>query len=160
MSLSICFRWDLSMMECLPEYMRICFKELYQTVNELECQAQKTQGREMLNYIRRVGSRHALQVPLSCRIDCTFMRGRQNFQEEDALKNIEDFYDHSFKELNWEFLKPDEANNDSLCETKKYAFNLARGLQFFYTHGDGFGISSTNVSNHVRMILLEEVPII
>eukprot|EP01018_Ginkgo_biloba_P025774 Gb_21998 [translate_table: standard] len=41
------------MMECLPEYIRICFRVLYQTVNELACQAQKTQGREIINYIRR-----------------------------------------------------------------------------------------------------------
>eukprot|EP01018_Ginkgo_biloba_P025773 Gb_21997 [translate_table: standard] len=73
-----------------------------------------------------------------------YMKDNPGCREEDALKHIEDFYDHSFKELNWEFLKPNEANNDSLCEPKKHAFNLTRGLQFFYTHGDGSGISSTN----------------
>eukprot|EP01018_Ginkgo_biloba_P025704 Gb_31103 [translate_table: standard] len=46
-------RWDLSMMERLPEYIRVCFKVLYEAVNELASQAQNTQGREMLMYIRR-----------------------------------------------------------------------------------------------------------
>eukprot|EP01018_Ginkgo_biloba_P025693 Gb_11595 [translate_table: standard] len=227
-------RWDLSMMECLPEYMRICFRELYQTVNELACQAQKTQGREMLNYIRRaweiyigaylqeaewIAAQHVptweeyienginssglrtltlhcillLNEPLTDNIlrevdmpskfhrlvqltarlrgdartfkvekargevassIACYMKDNPGCTEEDALKHIEDLYDHSFKELNWEFLKPDEANNDSLCETKKHAFNLARGLQFFYTHGDGLSVSSTR---HISTILIEPI---
>eukprot|EP01018_Ginkgo_biloba_P025775 Gb_27156 [translate_table: standard] len=233
-------RWDLSMMECLPEYMRICFRVLYQTVNELACQAQKTQGREMLNYIRRawetfigaclqeaewieaqhvptweeyiengINSTGLRMVTLHCilllnepltdnilrEVDMpskfhrlvqltTRLRGdTRNFKvekargevassiacymkdnpgctEEDALKHIEVVLDHSFKELNCEFLKPDEANNFSMCDTKRHAFNIARGLQFFYTHGDGFSVSSTNTNNHIHTILLEPVPII
>eukprot|EP01018_Ginkgo_biloba_P025683 Gb_08211 [translate_table: standard] len=46
-------RWDLSLMERLPEYMRICFKVLYEVVNELASEAQNIHGSEMLDYIRR-----------------------------------------------------------------------------------------------------------
>eukprot|EP01018_Ginkgo_biloba_P025771 Gb_19685 [translate_table: standard] len=39
-------QWDLSLMDRLPEYMRICFKVLYEVVNELATEAKNTRGHE------------------------------------------------------------------------------------------------------------------
>nr|AAS47697.1 E,E-alpha-farnesene synthase [Picea abies] len=46
-------RWDPSTTECLPEYMKGVYMAFYNCVNELALQAEKTQGRDMLNYARK-----------------------------------------------------------------------------------------------------------
>eukprot|EP01018_Ginkgo_biloba_P025685 Gb_08213 [translate_table: standard] len=233
-------RWDLSMMEGLPEYMRISFKVLYEAVNELASQAQNTQGREMLNYIRRawevyigaylqeaewiadeyvptmeeytenginssglrvltlhcilllnqpltehilreidMPSRFHRLVGLTTRLRgdaktfrtekargevassvACYMKDNPECTEEDALKYIDAVVDDSFKGLNWEVLKPENITNDSMCNIKKHAFNIARGLQFFYTQGDGFSDTATDINDYVRKVLVEPVPII
>eukprot|EP01018_Ginkgo_biloba_P010771 Gb_25663 [translate_table: standard] len=47
-------RWDFSVVDCLPDYMRICFKIWYKTANELAEGAQKEQGRDLLRLFRTV----------------------------------------------------------------------------------------------------------
>eukprot|EP01018_Ginkgo_biloba_P026063 Gb_09324 [translate_table: standard] len=233
-------RWDLSMMERVPEYMRICFKALYEAVNELASQAQKTQGREMLNYIRRawevyIGSylqeaewiadeyvppmeeyiengiissglgvltlhgilllnepltHHILREidtpsrfhrlagltvrlrgdamtfrtekvrgEVASSVSC-YMKENPGCTEEDALNYIDAVIVDSFKGLNWEFLKPDNINTASMWNIKKHAFNIAKGPQFFYTHGDGYSVTATDINDHLRKALIEPVPII
>eukprot|EP00253_Pinus_taeda_P006805 PITA_06805 len=46
-------RWDLSMIECLPQYMRIALKFFLNTANELTAEVVKKQGRDMSAYIRK-----------------------------------------------------------------------------------------------------------
>nr|ACN40487.1 unknown [Picea sitchensis] len=46
-------RWDPSTIEWLPEYMKGVYMVLYETVNELGREAKKSQGRDMINYVRR-----------------------------------------------------------------------------------------------------------
>eukprot|EP01018_Ginkgo_biloba_P029173 Gb_05028 [translate_table: standard] len=40
-------RWDVSITDCLPEIMRICFKFIYKTRNELTDEAMQHQGRDI-----------------------------------------------------------------------------------------------------------------
>nr|Q84SM8.1 RecName: Full=Carene synthase, chloroplastic; Short=PaJF67; Short=PaTPS-3car; AltName: Full=(+)-car-3-ene synthase; AltName: Full=3-carene cyclase; Flags: Precursor [Picea abies]AAO73863.1 (+)-3-carene synthase [Picea abies] len=46
-------RWDPSTTECLPEYMKGVYTVLYETVNEMAQEAQKSQGRDTLSYVRQ-----------------------------------------------------------------------------------------------------------
>ena len=46
-------RWDPSASECLPEYMKGIYMAFYECVNELARQAEKTQGRDTLDYARK-----------------------------------------------------------------------------------------------------------
>jgi hypothetical protein len=46
-------RWDLSETERLPEYMKGLYVVVFETVNELAQEAEKTQGRDTLNYVRK-----------------------------------------------------------------------------------------------------------
>eukprot|EP00253_Pinus_taeda_P032146 PITA_32146 len=46
-------RWDPSATECLPKYMKGVYMVLYETVNEMAREAQKSQGRDTLNYVRQ-----------------------------------------------------------------------------------------------------------
>eukprot|EP00253_Pinus_taeda_P036041 PITA_36041 len=46
-------RWHPSATECLPEYMKGVYMVLYETVNEMAGEAEKSQGRDTLNYARK-----------------------------------------------------------------------------------------------------------
>ncbi|GLJ22212.1 hypothetical protein SUGI_0417450 [Cryptomeria japonica] len=46
-------RCDTSLVDELPEYMKIIFKAWYEVVNETNKEATKQQGRDMLHYIRK-----------------------------------------------------------------------------------------------------------
>lgn len=46
-------RWDPSATEGLPEYMKGVYIVLYETVNEMAREAEKTQFRDTLNYARK-----------------------------------------------------------------------------------------------------------
>lgn len=46
-------RWDPSATECLPEYMKGVYMVLYETVNEMAKEAQKSQRRDTLGYVRQ-----------------------------------------------------------------------------------------------------------
>ena len=46
-------RWDAWAPECLPEYMKGVYMVLYETVKEMAREAEKSQGRDTLNYARQ-----------------------------------------------------------------------------------------------------------
>jgi len=46
-------RWHPSAAEWLPEYMKGVYMMLYETVNEIAREAEKSQGRDTLNYARQ-----------------------------------------------------------------------------------------------------------
>ena len=43
-----CFRWDIKAMKQLPDYMKICFLVLYNTVNEMAYDILKEQGHDVV----------------------------------------------------------------------------------------------------------------
>ena len=47
------FRWDLSLTENLPDYMKLCYKIFYDIVHEVVLEAEKEQGRELLTFFRK-----------------------------------------------------------------------------------------------------------
>nr|AQT03468.1 levopimaradiene synthase [Ginkgo biloba] len=47
-------RWDLSLLDCLPGHMKICFLGLYNTINELGEQGLEAHGWDVLRYLRNV----------------------------------------------------------------------------------------------------------
>eukprot|EP01018_Ginkgo_biloba_P029267 Gb_13692 [translate_table: standard] len=47
-------RWDVSITDCLPENMRIWFKFIYKTRNELADEAMQHQGRDMFHHIKPI----------------------------------------------------------------------------------------------------------
>eukprot|EP00253_Pinus_taeda_P007639 PITA_07639 len=46
-------RWDLSLTENLPDYMKLCYKIFYDIVHEVVREAEKEQGRELLSFFRK-----------------------------------------------------------------------------------------------------------
>lgn len=47
-------RWDLSLVDRMPQEIKICFMGLYNMVNEIAEEGRKMQGRDVLGYIRNV----------------------------------------------------------------------------------------------------------
>nr|Q50EK2.1 RecName: Full=Bifunctional levopimaradiene synthase, chloroplastic; Short=PtLAS; AltName: Full=Diterpene synthase; AltName: Full=PtTPS-LAS; Includes: RecName: Full=Levopimaradiene synthase; AltName: Full=Neoabietadiene synthase; Includes: RecName: Full=Copalyl diphosphate synthase; Flags: Precursor [Pinus taeda]AAX07435.1 diterpene synthase [Pinus taeda] len=47
-------RWDLSLVDQMPQDMKICFKGFYNTFNEIAEEGRKRQGRDVLSYIQKV----------------------------------------------------------------------------------------------------------
>ncbi|XP_059072891.1 alpha pinene synthase, chloroplastic-like [Cryptomeria japonica] len=47
-------RWDLASMEGLPEFMKLTFKAFDEGVRDMAQEAEKSQGRDTLDYARKV----------------------------------------------------------------------------------------------------------
>ncbi|CAL5435391.1 unnamed protein product [Camellia sinensis] len=47
-------RWDISAMEQLPDYMKICFLALFNSINEMAYDALKGQGLHIISYLKKV----------------------------------------------------------------------------------------------------------
>ncbi|GLJ31920.1 hypothetical protein SUGI_0642450 [Cryptomeria japonica] len=47
-------RWDPFAIDCLPEYMKVVFMDFYEMMNDLAQEATKTQGRDTIDYARKV----------------------------------------------------------------------------------------------------------
>nr|M4HYP3.1 RecName: Full=Monofunctional isopimaradiene synthase, chloroplastic; Short=PcmIso1; Flags: Precursor [Pinus contorta]AFU73866.1 monofunctional isopimaradiene synthase [Pinus contorta] len=47
-------RWDLFLLDRMPEHIKICFLGLYNLVNEIAEEGRKRQGRDVLGYIRNL----------------------------------------------------------------------------------------------------------
>lgn len=47
------FRWDLSAMEQLPQYMKICYMALYNTTNEIGYNILKQHGWSVVPHLKR-----------------------------------------------------------------------------------------------------------
>ncbi|KAL6328050.1 hypothetical protein AAG906_033318 [Vitis piasezkii] len=46
-------RWDINSMDQLPEYMKLCFLALYNSINEMAYDALKEHGLHMISYLRK-----------------------------------------------------------------------------------------------------------
>uniref|UniRef100_A0A0D6QR21 Uncharacterized protein n=1 Tax=Araucaria cunninghamii TaxID=56994 RepID=A0A0D6QR21_ARACU len=226
-------RWDPSATDYLPEYMKIVFMALYDASNEMARWAEKTQGRDTLDYARKVWEAHldscmqeaewiaagliptfeeylekatvssgirvgtlqpiltldgslpdnilpevdypsrfhellclcfrlrndtisfkteAARGEIASAIGC-YMRDHPGSTEADALNSVTALMRERFKELDWEYLKPDNVPAIS----KDYAYAITRGFHLFYKERDGFRISAQDIKNHVTKLLIQPV---
>ena len=51
-----CFRWDLDAMKDLPEYMKLCFLALYNTINDLAYDTLKDKGEIIIPQLKKAVS--------------------------------------------------------------------------------------------------------
>lgn len=73
---------------------------------------------------------------------------------EYGLNNINDILDHSFKELNWEFLNHEVV--PPCC--KKFTVGLAIAMQFFFKYKHGFSTYNKEIKDQIWKVLIEQVP--
>jgi len=48
------FRWDLSLVDQMPQQMKICFVGFYNTFNEIAKEGRERKGHDVLGYIQNV----------------------------------------------------------------------------------------------------------
>nr|WAK98082.1 3-carene synthase [Thuja plicata] len=227
-------RWDLRSMEGLPEFMKITFKAFDEGVRDMAREAEKTQGRDTLDYARKAwevyidaylqearwlamgyipsleeylengkvssGARVvtlqpvlSLDAPISedvikeldypsrfneilCltlrlrgdtktfkaeadrgeEVSCItcYIKDHPGSTERDALEYLNNLIDERLKELNWEYLKPDNVPIIS----KDHAYGLSKGLQLLYKERDGFSVSGIETKNIITKTMIEPVP--
>ncbi|CAL5435427.1 unnamed protein product [Camellia sinensis] len=58
-------RWDISAMEQLPDYMKICFLALFNSINEMAYDALKEQGLHIISHLKKVDELQRGDVPKS-----------------------------------------------------------------------------------------------
>eukprot|EP00253_Pinus_taeda_P007604 PITA_07604 len=84
-------------------------------------------------------------------ISC-YMKDNPRATEEDALNHIKSMIEEKMKEINWEFLKPD---NNVPISSKKHAFDILRAFYHLYKYRDGFSIANSETKNLVMRTVLE-----
>lgn len=58
-------RWDMKMMDQLPEYMKLCFLALYNSINEMAYDLLKDQGSHFITYFSKAVTCWIVTVPVS-----------------------------------------------------------------------------------------------
>ncbi|XP_059069304.1 alpha pinene synthase, chloroplastic-like [Cryptomeria japonica] len=91
---------------------------------------------------------------LASGIACYF-KDNPRSTEENALEYLNSLIDEKLKELNWEYLKPD--NVPIISKYHKYA--LSKGIQLLYKERDGISVSDIETKKLITKAMIEPVPI-
>ncbi|XP_059072449.1 alpha pinene synthase, chloroplastic-like isoform X2 [Cryptomeria japonica] len=84
-----------------------------------------------------------------------YLKDNPRSTEEDALEYLNSLIDEKLKELNWEYLKPD--NVPIISKYHKYA--LSKGIQLLYKERDGISVSDIQTKKLITKAMIEPVPI-
>ncbi|GLJ05750.1 hypothetical protein SUGI_0024520 [Cryptomeria japonica] len=115
--------------------------------NELLCLSLRLKGDTRT--FKAEANRGELVSGISC-----YIKDHLGSSEEDALDYLKDLLQKRLKELDWEYLKP----NNVPAISKDHAYNIARSYQLLYKERDGFTNSNKDIKDLVSQILLEPVP--
>ncbi|KAJ0984441.1 hypothetical protein J5N97_002797 [Dioscorea zingiberensis] len=141
-------RWDIQAIEHLPEYMKICYMALYNSINETGCKVLKEHGWFIIPQLTKQDEQEGGDVASSIEI-CRKEHGL--LSEEDARGRIRGLIDRCWKDL----------NKESICLSQlchpiaKTSLNLARTSQLIYQHGDDERAPS--VEHNIRSLLIEPI---
>nr|XP_016512604.1 PREDICTED: (-)-camphene/tricyclene synthase, chloroplastic-like isoform X2 [Nicotiana tabacum] len=144
-------RWELTAMEQLPEYMKVMYLALFNTINEMAYEVLKEQGINILPYLSKSDELKRGDVPKS--IQCYI--NEKGVSEEEARERIQ----HLIKET-WEMMN--KAQRENLLFSRIFveiAKNIARTAQCMYLHGDGHGIQNAEIKNSISKILFEHITV-
>ncbi|KAK1556278.1 hypothetical protein Q3G72_001935 [Acer saccharum] len=139
-------RWDITAMERLPYYMKICYLALYNTVNEMVFICLKDQELDIIEYLRREDEMKRGDVPKS--IQC-YMH-ETGASEEEAREHIRGLINETWLKMN-----KDRIGNHHLSNTfVGVAMNAARMAQCMYQFGDGYGVPNKETKHRVLSLLI------
>uniref|UniRef100_A0A2C9UWS1 Uncharacterized protein n=1 Tax=Manihot esculenta TaxID=3983 RepID=A0A2C9UWS1_MANES len=143
-------RWDVNAVEQLPDYMKICYLSLHNTINEIAFDFLREQGIHIVPYLKRADELKRGDVPKS--IQC-YMH-ETGASEKEARDHIRFLISETWKEMNEE-----KSTYSPFSETFiSIAFNLARMAQCMYQHGDGHGIEDRETKDRVVSLLVQPIP--
>ncbi|KAK8638485.1 hypothetical protein V6N13_136906 [Hibiscus sabdariffa] len=141
-------RWDVEVIEELPEYMKICYKAMYEHVNEMVEDALNAHGVNILPYIKDQLEMERGEVTNS--IQCYMIE--EGVSEEEARDYIKSLISESWKRLNKLVVDPSLPTGFA-----KSALTMTRCVQRMYQFGDWFGIQSSANKDAVTSSLFNRV---
>ncbi|WVZ02639.1 hypothetical protein V8G54_023445 [Vigna mungo] len=178
--------WDVKAVQVLPDYMKICFLALYNTVNEFAYDALKEHGQDILPYLTKAWS-DMLKAFLQ---EAKWSRDRHLPKFEDYLNNAwvsvsgvaelergeaassivcyiresgaseEGAYKHIHSLLNetWKKMNKDRVSESPFPKAfVETAMNLGRISQCTYQYGDGHGAPDSTAKSRIRSLIIEPI---
>ncbi|KAK0588634.1 hypothetical protein LWI29_003410 [Acer saccharum] len=144
-------RWDLKAVDDLPDYMKLCFMALYNTVNEMAYDSLKQYGENVIPYITKAAELERGETASS--ILC-YMR-ETGVSEEVAREHIRTLIDETWMKMNKDVVVDDgHPFAEPFVET---AINLARIAHCTYQYGDGHGAPDGRAKQNVFSLLIEPI---
>nr|GMD23007.1 terpene synthase 10-like [Ipomoea batatas] len=147
-------RWDdVTKVEHLPDYMRLCYFALNNFVNELAYDILKEHGIFILHHLRKSDELKRGDVPKA--IQCYM--GEAKASVDDARGFIDLEMNEIWKKMNKVRLEGGSPFSGTFIEV---AMNIARVAQCIYQHGDGHGIKNLETQSRIQTLLFEPIPLI
>ncbi|KAG6495325.1 hypothetical protein ZIOFF_043119 [Zingiber officinale] len=144
-------RWDLTAMDKLPEYMKLCFFAIFNLVHEEGYRVMKEKGLDIVPDFKIAHEMERGDVA-TC-IQCYMLE--KGVSEKVARRKMRELIRKYWKEVNGSL------NWDSPLEEyfKNIAANIPRAAQFFYQDGDGYGKEDGETKTQIISLLLEPIQI-
>ncbi|GFS37415.1 terpenoid cyclases/Protein prenyltransferases superfamily protein [Actinidia rufa] len=143
-------RWDLSEMEHLPAYMKICFLALFNSINEMGYDTLKEQGVHIIPYLQKTDEMIRGDIPKS--IQC-YMH-ETGASEEDARKHMKYLIGKAWKKMNEARVEDGPLFFRAFIESPE---NLARMAQCMYQYGDGHAAQGPETRDLVKSLLINPI---
>ncbi|KAF2284333.1 hypothetical protein GH714_020588 [Hevea brasiliensis] len=143
-------RWDVNAIEQLPDYMKLCFLSLYNTINEIAFDVLKEQEFHIIPYLKKADELKRGDVPKS--IQC-YMH-ETGASEAKARDHIRFLISETWNKMNKERVA-DSPFSETFIGV---VINLARMAQCMYQYGDGHGIGNHETKDHVLSLLVQPIP--
>ncbi|KAE9465979.1 hypothetical protein C3L33_02096, partial [Rhododendron williamsianum] len=164
-------RWDISAMEQLPDYMKISFLALFNSINEIGYETLKVQDAHIIPHLQKVwadlcktylneakwyysGYTPTLEEYMS---NAWISIGAPTMltHEEDARDHIKYLIGKTWEKMNEERLI-DSPFSKILVEI---AMNIARVSQCMYQYGDGHGAQGQVTKDRVLSLFINPIPL-
>ncbi|KAB2610579.1 (E)-beta-ocimene synthase [Pyrus ussuriensis x Pyrus communis] len=163
--------WDIKAVEDLPDYMKLCFLALYNTVNEMVYDTLKEQGQNALPYVTKTWAdlckaflkettwRYNKHIPTfeeciyTAWISVSGVVFLAEVQGGETANSISCMTRGSMNKLN-----KDGASGSPFTEQfVQAARNLARISQCVYQYGDGHGAPDTRAKNRILSVIIDPI---
>ncbi|KAI9177382.1 hypothetical protein LWI28_014491 [Acer negundo] len=148
-------RWDLKAVDDLPDYMKLCFMALYNTVNGMAYDSLKQYGENVIPYLTSVLKQAELERGETASSILCYMR-ETGVSEEVAREHIRTLIDETWMKMNKDVVVDDDGHPfaEPFGET---AINLARIAHCTYQYGDGHGAPDVRAKQNVFSLLIEPI---
>ncbi|XP_019453759.1 PREDICTED: tricyclene synthase EBOS, chloroplastic-like isoform X2 [Lupinus angustifolius] len=143
--------WNIKSIQLLPDYMKICFLALYNTINELAYDTLKDKGQFILPYLTKASELQRGEVANS--IVCYMCENDVSY--DGAYKHI-----HNLLDENWKKLNKDRVTYSPFPKPfVEIVINLARMSRCTYLYGDGHGAPDNAAKNRIWSLIIEPIAV-
>ncbi|KAH7576523.1 hypothetical protein JRO89_XS01G0098700 [Xanthoceras sorbifolium] len=172
-------RWDLNAVNDLPDYMKLCFMVLYNTINEMAYDSLKEHGENVILYLTKAWGdlckaflqeakwSHNKYTPTfedyldnaelergETRSSIPCYMCQTGASEEVAREHIRNIIDETWKKMNQDVVDDEHPFGKAFVET---TINLARISHSTYQYGDGHGAPDVRAKRRVHSLIIEPI---